>query len=206
MMRQSPKAPTALLIASLLVVVQFILLLVTGYLELPILQGVVVLLLLASLLVLGSRAGWMFLLIGAIWDVAIRFGGEQPLWMLGLDGLLIFALFVPSSIRYIWTDRPPRRLGWPLPPAWFSALSPIVNRIGQLPYGSLASTCGIVLLLLLIPSGMIQEWQEGSGRNSTLAEVLEVTTDAMFAGALIAFIVTLCAWAYRSLGMRSRRG
>jgi hypothetical protein len=203
-MVQNAKAPATILIASVVLVIEFILLFVTGYLDLPLLQGALVLLL-AVILMLGSRAGWILLLIGTIWDVVVRFSGEQPLWMLSLDGLLLFTLLVPSSIRFVWTDRPPRRFIWPRLPDGFSALPSTVTQVGRLPYSSLAWRCGFVLLLLLIPSGMIQEWQEGSGRNSTLAEVLEVLTDALFSVTLIAFLVILCVWVYSSLGMRSRR-
>lgn len=172
-----------------MLVIEFMLLWSTGYLKLPLL-GVAITLLLASLLIVGSRVGWFLAAFGVSMDVVARLDGEEPLWMLGLDGVILLALIAPWSIRFIWSDRPPRR-GREVPPR-------VINRISQLLYHLLAWRFGFALLVLLVLSGMAEGWEKDAGSDSAVVGVLAGAVNAAFSVALLAFIASIGAWAYTS--------
>ncbi|HEU5064059.1 MAG TPA: hypothetical protein VFT79_13050 [Solirubrobacterales bacterium] len=197
------KPPTAILVASLMLGIEFILLWSTGYLKLPLL-GAAITLLLASLLIFGSRVGWFFVLLGTIMDVVARLGGEQPLWMLGFDGVLLFALVAPWSIRFIWVDRPPRRFPRLLSDEEDTS-SRVIDRLGRLPYHLFAWRLGFALLILLVLGGMAEIWKEDAGSDSAVVGVLADAVNTAFSIVLLAFIASICAWAYTSFGPSFRR-
>jgi hypothetical protein len=95
---RTTKVPVALQIASSVLVLQCLLLsLSKQFADLVLSVGIA--LLFALLLFLGSRLGWVLLVVGAGVDMVARVSGEEPLWMLGLDGILIVALLLPPR----WT-------------------------------------------------------------------------------------------------------
>lgn len=189
-MTRIAKAPVGLWIAGLVLVVELVLLLVVGHLTLPLLQAASTLLV-AALVVLGSRIGWVIALLGMIGDAVARLGGEQPFWILGLDGVVLVALVLPSSLQFVWANRPPGRIFWP------RALPRPIEGLARLPYGLIAWRLGFALMVLLILGGMADIWEEGSGRDSDVVAVLADAARLMSSVTLVAFVVSFCAWLWQ---------
>lgn len=198
-------APGAIWASSIVLLAQIILLLITGDLAYPFVQTVGALLLVGVLLS-GSRFGWTLVLGAGAWDTVSRLSGQQPLWMLALDGVLLVTLLSPSARAWIWSARGQSRSGQPSLPSpsrtWASAL---IARASLVPFGRLAWRLGIGLAVLLVFSGMVELFKEGDGRGSSIVSVISAVTDITFSIVLCAFIVSLCAWGWSTYGLTARR-
>lgn len=75
----------------------------------------------------------------------------------------------------------------------------VISKITRLPYGPIAWRLGFGLIVLLILSGMVEDWGEESGGDSAVVAVLADVTNFAFSTALIAFVASFGAWAYVSL-------
>lgn len=61
--------------------------------------------LLAWLLVTGSRAAWIIVIASGVVDLVFSLAGEHSLWGIIVDGVVLTGLSVPSSIRFVWGER-----------------------------------------------------------------------------------------------------
>lgn len=204
--RRLRQAPASLLISSLILVAELVLLSIGGDLVLPLVQ-ILAGLCLAGLLILGTRIGWALTLIASVWDAAARIGGEQPTWMLGLDGTLLVLLLLPSTLAWIWNGPVASSSGQPALAERFKvSASTLRTRASILSYRVIAWRLGIGLMVLLVVSGMVELWKEGDGRGSSVVSFIASVTDITFSVVLFAFIASLCAWAWSIGGPNARRG
>jgi hypothetical protein len=165
---------------------------------------VLVAILLAWLLVRGSKAAWIIAIASGAADLVFSIAGEKTSWGMVIDGVVLVGLVVPPSIRFFWGVRTKDS---PAEPAPAGAL----DRIRSIAYGLLARAAGweeggsqaprfrlltwrlaVASLLLLGPVGLTYGWAQGGGHDRALAVVANlvwmcwalVTVACLVAGAL----------------------
>lgn len=214
---QTRRPPIWLVVAAILVVCESLMLLAADApIGLKIIQ-LAVALLLGLFLLQGSKVAWVVALLGAVVQLATE---RHPWWALTATAIFIVSLLAPPSARYVWIGALPSRSPRPLGPFSFAPLG-LSGKIIALPYigiarvaqwedvfqgdavenaprryGVLIWRLGVALVFLLLFGGMIHVWQEGSGRNHLIVDILASITWTGYVVTQLAFIVALAVAGY----------
>jgi hypothetical protein len=189
-MRDRLKAPIWLLLAAAGYVVSGVVLLAADFAWL----GAFALglnLVLAWLLVRGSRAGWVFIVLTQASGLVLD--GLGVWWKAVLVLLLFVCLLMPSSLAYVW-----KRQAVVVPGAWWLRLRGILRE-----KVSWASAL-LAFLLLMVVGGAFGALERGAGEGSTLVSVAGDVFRGMEVIALFVFIVLAVTAAGRALTQRWR--
>ncbi|HKB50386.1 MAG TPA: hypothetical protein VKC63_03025 [Solirubrobacterales bacterium] len=173
--------------------------------------------LLAWLLLRGSRVAWVLSVFSAAAQLAAPLTLNQPLWLAGPAVIFLACLLVPSSRAFVWGERQQQASG-----SWRSATQRMHDRLLALAYGLVARVPGFggrsakeievadrpnrgkliallaVCVALLYPLiGAFYDFHHGSGQGSVVVDVLWRVVWVGYSFARLALIVLLAMAAYR---------
>ena len=181
--------------------------------------------LVAWLLLRGSRIAWGVALVGAIWQVGNAIISDAHYWEVAIGGIATACLLMPSSIRFVWTDRAPHGGALERPGVFvkgngkvaailYAALAQFAGRDrpdtrpeagrNARSYGMLVWRLGVACVLLLVAVGVTYNWQHGSGEGSGIANLVASLTWTCYAVVQVAFIVVGLIAGYQYLSRAGR--
>lgn len=161
--------------------------------------------LLVGLLLWGSRVAWVIIFLGVLYQIGSSVDSAQ--WRLVTGAVITLCLFAPSSTRYVWMTPVEQKSGWMGHRAlgmylrirtsayaitnWFvgwndgegeQELRRRSYRVGLWRFG-------LACLVLLLLGGVTVNWQESTGGDSTLLNIVENVIWICYVLAQLAFIV-----------------
>jgi hypothetical protein len=163
--------------------------------------------LLVGLLLRGSRIAWTLILAGTVYQIGSSIDGSH--WHLIAGVLIALCLLAPTSVRYVWraqAQKTHRETGQRLlgAYAWIraAAYTGAHRLIGwddgeseqesrQRRYYAGLWRFGIACLVLLLLGGVVVNWQEGAGGDSSILNVVESVMWVCYVVAQVAFMVLL---------------
>lgn len=206
--RNRPRPPIALIIASALVVVESLLLFAREPSPIDVVAIAIASTLCVLMLMIASRMAWVLLVLGVVAQMTGPWVFNQPSWAIVSAAGALIGLLMPASRRFVWgMSRDPSESMAGLkdvPDRWrdFSLELPyrfarVLDRVTA--KGVLLRIAGGVLVLTLIDGGLYS-WQEGAD-----SHLLFVVWKVVFTITGIAqmTLLALIAWAgYRSVKNR----
>lgn len=171
--------------------------------------------LLAWLLLRGSRVAWVLVAFGSAAQFATSFTMDQPMWFGGFAAVVLICLLAPSSRRFVWTDRD-RQAGGPLRPAAqrsysrllvlpYNVESRVVEKGTALVNRKVIARLAVWVALLILLAGALSVWHDGSGRDNVIVFVLWKVTWIWLTLAQVALIALLAMAAYNYVIKRRQR-
>jgi len=174
-------------------------------------------LVIALLLVRGSRLGWTLALIGAVVQAISGLGESWQWWAVGASALLVMLLCARSSMAYVWgggASRPRASasrgiVGRTQERAYLAVAKAAQFETGlsSLSQGSRVSNFGPILRYLgsasvglFLVGGAVRVWQDGSAGDSLVVEVLSDLIWSLFFLALLASIACIALLLYGRIG------
>jgi hypothetical protein len=170
--------------------------------------SIAVAMLLVSLIVWGSRFAWVIVLIGAGSQLVSSAISTEDYWTLAASAIVFICLLVPPSVRFVWTKQPHRSveglqvvvkrpyerlkvsaygmLAWLA--EWENGDPGTNTTHKQRSYRLLIWRLGVACVLLLILVGVTYDWQQGSGHDSLIINVIASVTWTCYAFLQLAFI------------------
>ncbi len=172
----------------------------------------------AALMLLGSRFAWMIILISAAGQLLGLATADRQWGELAASGIVAVCILVPPSVRYVWSRRPNQRAEGSQPAiklfyemkvvplrvlAWVAEwedgkLEPGVTRKPR-SYRLLIWRLGVGCVILFLLFGAAYNWQQGSGSDKSIANVLVSVTWAAYILVQLIFIVFSMIAAYQYL-------
>ena len=175
--------------------------------------------LLVGLLIRGSRVAWIVLVLGTLYQIGSSLNGAQ--WHLITGIAVASCLFAPSSIRYAWkvrTRQSPRCVGQSTLELYVrmrtSAYAIAFRLVGwgegdqksplrQRSYRTGLWRFGIACIALLLLGGATVNWQESTGGDSPVLDVVGNVIWICYLFVQLTFIA-LVALALQGLAAKSR--
>jgi hypothetical protein len=208
-MSERPKPPIWLRLAAAALIVSGGVLVVTHFVWL-VAFFVAVDLLLAWLLIRGSRFGWTLFGLGEASTVVLFALGSGTWWNALLAVLLLACLFMPSSLAYVWRQRTTVVRGTAVEARFTGTSAGALTVAG---WGRLRRFVGekvtwvsalVAFLVLSFLGTLVSGWEQGSASNNTIVAILG---HGLLTTSRIAFIVCIVlaigaarrAWARRRL-------
>jgi hypothetical protein len=170
--------------------------------------GLVVLL--ACLLLLGSRVAWVLAGFLAVSQLTAPFTLGEPIWFAALAAVVLAGLLAPSSWAFIWTERKRRASGL----SWRKKSDRMYGRLLALADSTLRRlppwiSRGKLIVLLVVGVliarplvGALYDFHHGSARGNLLIDVVWRVVWIGYSLAELAAIVLVVMTAYRYLTRR----
>lgn len=176
---------------------------------------------LAGFLIWGSRAAWVVVILGTLYQIGSSLHSSQ--WHLAAGLAVALCLLAPSSIRYVWMTRaqqPPRWIGQRTMElyvqirtatyafayrliAWDEGDEDQGDPVRQRSYRAGLGRFGIACLVLLLLGGATVNWQESIDGGSTVLAVVGDIIWICYVFAQLTF-VALVVLALRGVAVKSR--
>lgn len=176
---------------------------------------------LVGLLIWGSRVAWVVVVLGTLYQIGSSFHSAQ--WRLVTGAAIALCLFAPSSMRYVWMAQARQSPKWigqrtlelyvrirTLAYAmahqlvgWDDGDSVEESQMRQRSYRVGLWRFGIACLVLLFLGGAIVNWQESSGGDSAVLDVVGNGVWICYVFAQLTFIVFVVL-AVRGLTTKTR--
>ncbi|HET6997656.1 MAG TPA: hypothetical protein VFI03_03620 [Solirubrobacterales bacterium] len=181
-------------------------------------------LVLSVFLLRGSRIAWGLTLVDPVWQIVELQGGGENWWAAAPLVVLVACLLAPASVRFVWLEAAQRptplfasRLPAPLERVFalsYAGLARVAQWEGGFResdpggaprrYGVLAWRLGVASIVLLVLSGVVSSWEQGSARGNVVVDILGHVIRASWVIALLAFIAVLIVGAYSCLTRKRR--
>lgn len=176
--------------------------------------------LLAGLLLWGSRVAWIAILLGALYQITSS-AVDGAYWNFIAGTAITVALFAPSSIRYVWVARTQQVPKWAgqhtlefyvrIRTAAYTGAHWLIgwddgeaeHELRQRSYRVGLWRVGLACLLLVLLGGVAVNWQESTGGDSLLLGIVEDAIWVCYVFAQLVFIV-LVVLAVRSVFAKRR--
>jgi hypothetical protein len=177
--------------------------------------------LVTSLMLRGSRFAWTVALVGAGGRLISAVVSSGQYWDLA-SGIIVICLLSPPSIRFIWTQRPHRRVaGWELAlkrpyeavkasaygalyqvAEWEGGGSETVSSRKRRSYRLLIWRLGVGCVLLLVLVGVTYNWQHDTGGEAPVVRIIASVTWTCYALVQLAFIAVSILALYKHFTSR----
>jgi hypothetical protein len=164
---------------------------------------IAVIILLAGLLLLGSKIAWVFWLIGAASALVGPLLFHQPIWGMGTGILVLICLLVPASRSFVWSPKPwlwSNRPGIYLL-ARLNEFQNLIEETRQRIHRTLfALGFGILLAAPLI--NRLEDYHYGGGQDQPAIDALWAVVSSGYLCAKLGFAALLAVAAYGYLRLR----